>query len=80
MVAKTQSSRKNNNLLYALVASLTLGLAPFNPPHVVGKIKWVAGGAIGMKPIDYFDLFLHGFPWVFLLFQIGIFLSNKLRK
>ncbi len=51
-----------------LVASLTLGLAPFLPePHVVDKIRWVLGGATGMKLIDWGDLLLHGLPWVGLL-------------
>jgi apolipoprotein N-acyltransferase len=49
------------------IASLTLGLAPFTPePHIVGKIRWVAGGAVGMTGMDWFDLVFHGFPWVFL--------------
>ena len=52
----------------ALILSLTLGLAPFFPePHVWGKIRWVASGATGMQPMDYFDLLLHGFPWLYLL-------------
>lgn len=47
---------------------LTLGLAPFMPePHLWGKIKWVAGGAVGMQPMDWFDLVFHGFPWLLLL-------------
>ena len=51
-----------------LIISLTLGLAPFYPvPHIVGKIKWLAGGAVGMQPMDWFDLFLHGTPWVLLV-------------
>ncbi len=55
-------------LLSPLLASLTLGLAPFTPePHLVGKLRWVAGGAVGMKPIDVFDLVLHGAPWLWLL-------------
>ncbi|TNF32195.1 MAG: hypothetical protein EP314_00300 [Bacteroidetes bacterium] len=52
-----------------LIASLTLGLAPFAPePHIVGKIRWVAGGAIGMTGMDWFDLVFHGFPWLFLAY------------
>ncbi|MEQ8582268.1 MAG: hypothetical protein RIC30_04800 [Marinoscillum sp.] len=56
-----------NNQLFRTsgLLSLTLGLAPFVPePHVWGKIQWVLGGAVGMQPMDYFDLVLHGSPWV----------------
>jgi hypothetical protein len=50
------------------MACLTLGLAPFVPePHVWGKLKWVMGGAIGMQPIDWFDLLMHGTPFLLLL-------------
>ena len=55
---------------YALIilACLTLGLSPFFPePHLVGKVRWVLGGAVGMAPMDWFDLALHGSPWVLLL-------------
>lgn len=55
------------NVLTALAASLTLGLAPFLPePHVVGKVRWVLGGGDGMGPMDYFDLVMHGGPWLWL--------------
>ena len=55
-------------LIYPLVASLTLGLAPFAPePHVVGKVRWLMGGAVGMGPMDWFDLALHGAPWIWLM-------------
>lgn len=51
-----------------LIASLTLGLAPFTPePHIIGKIRWVAGGAVGMQPIDWGDLLMHGAPWLWLI-------------
>jgi len=50
-----------------LIASLTLGLAPFAPPHIIGKVKWLLGGAVGMQPMDWFDLVLHGSPWVLLI-------------
>jgi len=56
-----------DNWLFWLVASLTLGLAPFTPePHIWGKIKWIAGGAIGMTIQDWFDFLMHGFPWIML--------------
>lgn len=57
-----------NDWKFVLIACLTLGLAPFVPePHLWGKLRWVAGGAIGMKPLDWFDLAYHGFPFVLLL-------------
>ena len=63
-----QPSKTNKLLPIALIASLTLGLAPFTPePHLWGKLKWVAGGAVGMQPMDYFDLALHGTPWLVLI-------------
>lgn len=59
---------------YALPLMLcaTLGLAPFVPePHLVGKLRWVAGGAVGMGPMDWFDLAMHGSPFV-LLAGVGL--------
>ena len=42
-----------------LVLCLTLGLAPFSPePHIVGKLRWVAGGGHAMRVTDVFDLVL----------------------
>jgi len=60
------------------VASLTLGLAPFYPePHIVGKVQWILGGAEGMKFMDWFDVVLHGTPWVmFLISLVKSFLLN----
>lgn len=66
-----------NNWKLWLVVSLTLGLAPFVPePHIVGKLRWLMGGAVGMKPIDWFDLVQHGFPFVLLFRALFI----KFRK
>ena len=72
---------KNQSLLLNpimwLLASLTLGLAPFSPePHVWEKIQWVFSGAQGMKPIDWFDLVMHGTPWVMLVISV----VDKFRK
>lgn len=64
-----------------LILSLTLGLAPFTPePHLFGKLRWVAGGAEGMAMMDWFDLMLHGFPFVGLLVTTGIWLGVRSRK
>lgn len=69
-------SATKRNLGFSLILCLTLGLAPFSPePHIVGKIEWVLGGAKGMQLLDYWDLLLHGTPWVLLLYfvvQLGI--------
>ncbi|WP_316930152.1 hypothetical protein [Neotamlana sedimentorum] len=46
-------------------------MAPFFPePHIWGKIKWIAGGAKGMQFADWFDVLLHGFPFILLLFAL----------
>jgi hypothetical protein len=50
--------------------ALTLGLAPFTPePHVWEKLKMLFGGNLS-KPIDIFDLVLHGTPWVVLILKL----------
>ena len=56
----------NLPLTYVVLAALTLGLAPFVPePHVWEKLKMLVAGELA-RPIDIFDLFLHGAPWVLL--------------
>lgn len=57
-----------NDWRIIILLCCTLGLAPYFPePHFWGKLKWIAGGAIGMTLADYFDLLLHGFPFILLL-------------
>lgn len=67
-----------------LIASLTLGLAPFNPPHLLGKIQWILGGNAfssdkGMQAQDWFDVLLHGLPWLLLLLS-GILNLTSQKK
>lgn len=70
-----------SKIRFALLASLTLGLTPFVPePHILGKIRWVLGGAKGMQALDWWDFFMHGAPWVLLLFFVGQFLYFKYVK
>ena len=46
----------------AVLAALTLGLAPFFPePHIWEKLKKLAAGTL-TRPIDIFDLLLHAPP------------------
>ncbi len=53
-------------LTLLILASLTLGLAPFVPePHIWEKLKMLAAGTLS-KPIDIFDLCLHALPFVLL--------------
>ncbi|MBD80055.1 MAG: hypothetical protein CL840_14175 [Crocinitomicaceae bacterium] len=62
------------------LASLTLGLAPFFPePHIWGKVKWIAGGAVGMSAMDWFDVVLHGTPWLMLVVALikNVISGNK---
>ena len=68
------------SISFWLIACLTMGLAPFLPePHIVGKIRWVLGGATGMKPVDWGDLALHGLPWVGLLGSLIWYFTQKKR-
>ncbi|RKN78355.1 hypothetical protein [Ulvibacterium marinum] len=68
-----------NNGKIVLFLCLTLGLAPYFPePHILGKIKWLLGGGIGMRAMDWFDVLLHGFPFV-LLFRWIILRFKKSR-
>ena len=49
-----------------VIACATIGLAPFVPePHVVEKLRWLATGQ-PFRPIDLFDLLMHGAPWLWL--------------
>lgn len=57
-----------NQWSFVIMASLTLGLAPFFPePHIWGKIRWIAGGAHGMSLMDWGDFLMHGIPWMLLI-------------
>jgi hypothetical protein len=47
----------------------TLGLAPFAPPHIIEKLSMLIKGNL-IKPLDWFDLLLHGVPWVLLILKI----------
>lgn len=53
-----------------LIIALALGLAPFMPePHLVQKIKMLMDGTL-TRPLDIFDLFLHGTPSVLLILKV----------
>ena len=64
------------------IIALTLGLAPFSPqPHVLEKLGMLFSGELS-KPIDIFDLLLHGAPWVLLAIKLvrqGVVQMNSER-
>ena len=60
-----------------ILLALMLGLAPFKPePHVIEKLTMLFNGEL-VKPIDIFDLFLHGTPWVILILKITTLFSKQ---
>lgn len=60
-----------------VMISLFLGLAPFVPePHVWEKLKMLFDGSLA-KPVDIFDLFMHGTPWVLLCLKSIRHFSSK---
>ncbi|MBS0125321.1 RND transporter [Thetidibacter halocola] len=55
-----------------VVLCATLGLAPFTPePHVWEKLKMLAAGDL-IRPIDIFDLLMHGAPWLLLAAKLAL--------
>ena len=68
-----------DNIPFALLAPLAvlLALAPFTPePHLWEKLKMLQAGTL-VKPIDIFDLFLHGAPLLVLLLKLARIPSRK---
>jgi hypothetical protein len=67
-----------NDYKIVILICLTLGLAPYSPePHIWGKLKWILGDASGMKFLDWFDVLLHGSPFILLIRIIFIKLRNS---
>ena len=62
-----------DNIPYVAIVPLAvlLGLAPFSPePHLWEKLKMLFAGTL-VRPIDIFDLFLHGTPLLILLLKLA---------
>ncbi|HTG02241.1 MAG TPA: RND transporter [Nitrospirota bacterium] len=59
-----------------LLACLTLGLAPFAPPHIWEKLQMLFHGRL-VRPLDWFDLVLHASPWILLIVKIA---GSALKK
>jgi hypothetical protein len=55
-----------------LPLAVLLALLPFSPePHLWEKLKMLADGTL-VKPVDIFDLFMHGTPLVILLLKLTV--------
>lgn len=59
----------------AILAALTLGLAPFKPPHIVEKLDMLFRGTL-VKPIDWLDLVMHGTPWLVVILKAAFALKK----
>jgi hypothetical protein len=60
-----------------LPLAVVMALAPFTPePHRWEKLKMLASGTL-VRPIDIFDLFLHGTPLLLLALKLLSGLSRK---
>lgn len=65
------------DFLVILILAVILGLLPLFPePHLWQKLKLLADGEL-VKPLDIFDLFLHGGPTVLLIAKIFRLVGNK---
>ncbi len=65
---------------YAVIVPLAvvLALAPFSPePHLWEKLKMLFAGTL-VRPIDIFDLFLHGTPLLILVLKL-VYPGGKAR-
>ena len=51
-----------------IIACVTLGLAPFNPPHVWSKFILLIHGELSFG-VDLWDLFFHFVPWLLLILK-----------
>lgn len=53
-----------------LIPAVLLGLAPFTPePHLLEKLRMLSQGVLH-KPIDIFDLLLHGTPAMLVVLKV----------
>ncbi|MFK8036971.1 MAG: hypothetical protein AB8B74_01680 [Crocinitomicaceae bacterium] len=73
-----------SNWKFFFLASITLGLAPFSPPHIWVKLKWITdGGAIygdsPMQVLDWFDLVMHGAPWLLLILSSTLIIIDFIK-
>ena len=61
-----------------IIACVTVGLAPYNPPHVWNKTILLFAGNLTL-PVDWWDLFFHWVPWVFLVLKISAAVRARIK-
>ena len=61
-----------------ILACLTLGLAPFAPPHVWEKLRMLFRGEL-VRALDWLDLLMHSAPWLVLFAKASLIFVGKWR-
>ncbi len=60
----------NTPVIMFVIVAIPLGIAPIFPePHLWGKLKMLVAGGL-VRPLDIFDLFMHGAPVLALVFKL----------
>ncbi|MBU1168073.1 MAG: RND transporter [Proteobacteria bacterium] len=62
-----------------LLLCVTIGLAPFSPPHIIEKLTMLITGTL-TQPLDIFDLCFHGFPWIILILKLFVTYNREKKQ
>ncbi len=65
-------------LIALMLAVMPAILPPFPEPHLVEKLRMLAGGTL-VKPLDIFDLLLHGTPITLLIIRLVRIWSGRVE-
>ena len=69
-----------NPMVYLLPVAIVMALAPFRPePHLFEKLRMLFGGQLS-KPIDIFDLFMHGAPLLLVAVKLLLGRASSREK
>ena len=64
---------------FLIPVAIIFGLAPFvSEPHLIGKLRMLVAGDLS-RPVDIFDLVLHGLPLVLLGIRAGYDVAARMR-
>ena len=82
MTAGASKSRLRQWLPYEILVpvAVLMALAPFaTQPHLLEKLGMLFAGTLA-RPIDIFDLVLHGTPTVLLAVRVGADIHARIRR